>query len=856
MKAPIPKIITDFGTPLETALYHAADGWRVFPVKGKQPLTSHGVKDATSDPTEIKAQFTSAAGRNATGVAGSCLGIVVVDIDPRNGGYVPEDLPATRVHYSGRGDGGCHLIYKLPAGVSGLKSSTSKVSPGVDIKTGEGSYIALPGSIHPVTWEPYTANDTPIAEVPSDFLNLLQAADLSDEPEVAPRGPSLAELLASPPEVGGRNEWLTRVAGHYARTYRGDPESYVASVNAANDQLRAPLDDDELTRTRKSIWSADLQSRQEPELEEKLTPENGWLVSTGTTMKTLMWEKHARGKMEKVPFDLTDFDLRVKHSIWNDDQESWDYVCDLITPRDPGMREPIIISSLKFGDPKRARQQLSGRGLNVMSGANLVHKDMDWAGRILTYLRSQKAPQFTYVDHCGWHDLERGYVTSQGAVTSQGLRDFEHVRPTKSVAKLGGVFGFAGDQDEAREILAEILTYQEPEITSIFGAWWAASLAKQWISPLVSLFPVCAVEASSESGKTTGFFELMVPLGGQTSKAGQDTLAVLRNVLAASSNLITWVDDLDRPEIIHETLRVLTAEGTLRKMNSELEPVEYQLRGSLFFTGESLGLDSQKALRDRVISLTPPSPRNRMSQKTPGRSQWDDVKAMRARLYALGGADRGAGIAGHFLTLIAGLKDVLPTWVEEEQARQISSSRSQDRDTVLLVGARIVDYLTHGAVLSSHGGDENTAYGWVKADVVSRATMTVEERLEVSDGSEASDLDTTLMAKLLPEYLATMGHLESPAPAAELREDVGELWVSLPRIAMWWRDKMHGRIEPRTESRDSLTRQCQQLRAALPEDVDSSVLRRMGSGRNVKQTRVWIFRGSIYQAMVGRMEYR
>lgn len=854
MKAPIPDIKSDFGTPLDTALYHAADGWKVFPVKGKAPLTSHGVKDASGDPRTIQDHFYTPAGRRATGVGGACEGLIVVDIDPRSGGYIPEDLPDTRVHYSGRGDGGCHLIYRLPDGVSTLKSSASEIAPGIDIKTGAGSYIVLPGSLHPDTWEPYFANTTPIADIPTDFLDLLQASDLDDEADApVERGPSLAELLADPPEVGGRNDWLTRVAGHYARTYRGEPETYVASVNAANDLLRHPLDDEELSRTRKSIWSADLQSRQEPDLEDKLTPENGWLVSTGTSLRTLVWEKRARGKMEKVPFDLTNFDLQVQHAIWNETSESWDYVCNLVTPDAPGMAEPITISSSQFGDPKRARQQLAGRALSIMSGANLVHRDMDWAGRILAYLRSQDAPQFTYVEHCGWDDQEGAYVTPLGAIGAQGLRDFRAVRPTKSVAKLGGKYGLADTSDNARLILSEILTYQEPEITSVFGAWWAASLAKQWISPLVSLFPVCAVEASSESGKTTGFFELMVPLSGQTERAGQATVAVLRNALAASSCLITWVDDMDQPEIIHETLRVLTAGGTLSKMTINHEPVSYHLRGSLFFTGESLALDSQKALRDRVISLTPPSPRNRVSQITPGVSQWHDVVAMRSRLRALGGQDGGSSIAGHFLTLIAGLREVLPTWVEEEQARHITSSRSQDRDTVLLVGARILDYLTQQTQLVNQNGLTRTAYGWVRADIERRSTMTLEERLEETDGGDALDLDTTLLTKLIPEYLATAGRLNGPSPAVEIHDDVSEMWVSLPRVARWWSERRHGRVDTRTETREALVRQCQQLRAARPAEVEGNVPRRMGSSR--KATKVWVFRGEFYRATRLRDEY-
>src|SRR5262245_535235 len=102
------------------ALRYADRGWRVFPVKGKAPLTAHGYKDASSDPAVSERMLWA----DATGVAiatGSASEIVVLDIDPRNGGEqslneliaVHGQLPLTAVVRSG--SGGTHYYYRIAA---------------------------------------------------------------------------------------------------------------------------------------------------------------------------------------------------------------------------------------------------------------------------------------------------------------------------------------------------------------------------------------------------------------------------------------------------------------------------------------------------------------------------------------------------------------------------------------------------------------------------------------------------------------------------------------------------------------------------------------------------------------------
>ena len=75
-------------TKAEAALTYASWGWHVIPVvpNGKIPATQHGVKDATTDPEQIAIWWAQNPEFNIGIAAGVKSGIVVFDVDPRNGG--------------------------------------------------------------------------------------------------------------------------------------------------------------------------------------------------------------------------------------------------------------------------------------------------------------------------------------------------------------------------------------------------------------------------------------------------------------------------------------------------------------------------------------------------------------------------------------------------------------------------------------------------------------------------------------------------------------------------------------------------------------------------------------------------
>lgn len=152
----------------------------VFPCgDDKRPVIANGFKAATRDHQSIIDAF-NRPGASKIGVpTGAASGIVVVDVDIKNGqqgmAWLDENqdaLPQTRTHKTQ--SGGLHLVFLVPEGIE-IRNSASKVAPGVDVR-GEGGYVIFPPS------PGYTMAD-PIA--PAEMPRWLISACLK-EPERTP----------------------------------------------------------------------------------------------------------------------------------------------------------------------------------------------------------------------------------------------------------------------------------------------------------------------------------------------------------------------------------------------------------------------------------------------------------------------------------------------------------------------------------------------------------------------------------------------------------------------------------------------------------------------------------------------
>jgi hypothetical protein len=124
------------------ALGLAGQGWQVFPVSAveKRPRTPHGHLDATTDPRQIHAwsRLFDRGGAIATPTGN---GLLVIDVDPRNGGSTPSWCPETLTVSTQ--SGGLHLYYKITP--EDITSRASLFGPGVDSKC-RGGYVLVPPS--------------------------------------------------------------------------------------------------------------------------------------------------------------------------------------------------------------------------------------------------------------------------------------------------------------------------------------------------------------------------------------------------------------------------------------------------------------------------------------------------------------------------------------------------------------------------------------------------------------------------------------------------------------------------------------------------------------------------------------
>jgi hypothetical protein len=161
------------------ALAYATAGFPVFPCTGKQPLTAHGFKDASTDAAQVRRWWQTYPQANiafATGVM-----FWVLDVDPRHDGDVAlvelerahGPLPDT-VHVL-TGNGGTHYYFAADARI---RCSSGSLPPGLDVR-GSGGYVIAPPSIHPETGRLYrfeigaALDDIPQAAGPAWLTNLI-----------------------------------------------------------------------------------------------------------------------------------------------------------------------------------------------------------------------------------------------------------------------------------------------------------------------------------------------------------------------------------------------------------------------------------------------------------------------------------------------------------------------------------------------------------------------------------------------------------------------------------------------------------------------------------------------------------
>ena len=211
----------------------AALGARFTPLREKRPYLkawpSKGVSSAE------KARQWLQKGENVGLITGEASGVVVIDVDPRNGGEMSlleleqahGKLPDTLTCQTG--GGGLHLYFK---DYDGAKSSTP--AEGIDFKATVGC-VVVPPSVHPDTKALYqwADLDVDVAELPEPWRDAMAKQKGTGVPFSDDGGPI--------PE-GKRNTTLFNIARHLYRNGGGEQRvlAELAAINA--ERCQPPLD--------------------------------------------------------------------------------------------------------------------------------------------------------------------------------------------------------------------------------------------------------------------------------------------------------------------------------------------------------------------------------------------------------------------------------------------------------------------------------------------------------------------------------------------------------------------------------------------------------------------------------------
>lgn len=186
----------------KAAAAYARHGRRVFPlIPGKkQPMTTHGVKDATTDAAKIRSWWEFDSSLN--------IGLaiepheVVIDVDVRNGGdqtmmgWLGEwgSLPRTPTQTTPTT--GTHHFFQRPDGFDLI----GKPGPGIDV-LGAGKYVVAAPSVIDGRSTPYTwtqrLSSTPLAKLP-DWLEeiVLREPAAPAGPPLKFEGPATADVIS------------------------------------------------------------------------------------------------------------------------------------------------------------------------------------------------------------------------------------------------------------------------------------------------------------------------------------------------------------------------------------------------------------------------------------------------------------------------------------------------------------------------------------------------------------------------------------------------------------------------------------------------------------------------------------
>lgn len=227
--------------------YTEKKGLRVFPCKGKIPITPHGCKDASSDPAQIAAWWGNGQNHNIGIATGNGLVVLDVDIDHERGKYGDETLADLERQYGKlpdtwtclTGSGGLHYYFACddPA-----LTVAAGFAPGLDYR-GTGGYVIAPPSIHLDTERAYEweASSTPTSVALAPLPDWLHNLMLQGKPKRAKSKETSGKITE-----GQRNDELFRFAASLRAKGLTVEEITPAVMEVNKSRCTPPLSEDEV----------------------------------------------------------------------------------------------------------------------------------------------------------------------------------------------------------------------------------------------------------------------------------------------------------------------------------------------------------------------------------------------------------------------------------------------------------------------------------------------------------------------------------------------------------------------------------------------------------------------------------
>lgn len=236
----------------EAALIYASWGWHVIPVvpNGKIPATQHGVKDATTDAEQIARWWAQNPDFNIGIAAGNRSGIVVFDVDPRNGG---EDSWQAWQRTNGSvpdgamqltAGGGEHHIAFYDEQIR-----SCKLADGIDLLADGRYFVAYPSTIEGRSYQWEGSSDpfdgvSPF-DIPQQWMSAYKAIRKPEAKQASAGGGNLIQ--------GSRNNGLTAYGGMMRRGGATEAE-IMAALHVANEtRCEIPLPSSELAQIVRSV---------------------------------------------------------------------------------------------------------------------------------------------------------------------------------------------------------------------------------------------------------------------------------------------------------------------------------------------------------------------------------------------------------------------------------------------------------------------------------------------------------------------------------------------------------------------------------------------------------------------------